>query len=239
MHGDVTPSHVRFVGRPHRLRWLLPAYRRTMGRLVNTLFHMDLMSYTDNFAHTRWMGQPLWQNVLDLWTIQETIAELRPTLIVETGTYQGGSAVFYAQLLELTGAEGRVLTVDVLDDHQFEHPGVTFLTGSSVSEEILAQVREAAEEATGPVLVILDSDHAQGHVAAELEAYAPFVSPGSLMLVQDGCIDTLPSSRRLRPGPLPAIREFLPRHPEFELDAERVRRFPITHHPMGWLRRRA
>lgn len=237
MHDDVTPSRVRFGGRPNRLRWLLPPYRRTMGRLVNTLFHMDLVSYTDNFAHTTWMGQPLWQNVLDLWTIQETIAELRPALIVETGTYQGGSAVFYAQLMELAGGEAKVLTVDVVDDHQFAHPGVTFLTGSSVSDQILAHVRRAVDQAVGPVMVILDSDHAQGHVAAELEAYAQFVSPGSLMLVQDGCIDTLPTSRRLRPGPLPAIREFLPQHPEFELDAERAHRFPITHHPMGWLRR--
>jgi cephalosporin hydroxylase len=87
-------------------------------------------------------------------------------------------------------------------------------------------------------MVILDSDHSQAHVAEELDAYSRFVTPGSLMLVQDGCIDTLPSGRPLRPGPLPAIRDFLGRTDEFELDRERNRRFLITHHPLGWLRRR-
>jgi cephalosporin hydroxylase len=30
----------------------------------------------------------------------------------------------------------------------------------------------------------------------------------------------------------------LSHHPEFEVDVARSERFLITHHPMGWLRRR-
>ncbi len=41
-----------------------------------------------------------------------------------------------------------------------------------------------------------------------------------------------------RPGPLPANRAFLERHPEFEYDRERNEKFLLTHHPLGWLRRR-
>lgn len=37
--------------------------------------------------------------------------------------------------------------------------------------------------------------------------------------------------------PLPAIRELLREHQEFEVDLERSSRFLITHHPSGWLRR--
>ena len=49
------------------------------------------------------MGVPIWQNVLDLWTIQETISELKPALLIETGTNRGGSALFYAHLMDLLG----------------------------------------------------------------------------------------------------------------------------------------
>ena len=96
-------------------------------------------------------------------------------------------------------------------------------------------VREGAKVVIG---VILDSDHSQAHVAQELEAYAPLVTPGSYLLVQDGVIDTLPVFAHGRPGPLPAIHAFLRAHPEFEVDRAKSERFLITHHPSGWLRRR-
>jgi cephalosporin hydroxylase len=86
-------------------------------------------------------------------------------------------------------------------------------------------------------MVILDSDHSQEHVARELDRYAAFVTPGSYLIVQDGCIDTLPTARSQRPGPLPAIEDFVARHAEFVIDAQAESRFLISHHPHGWLRR--
>lgn len=201
-------------------------------------FMTRLVERTDNFGHVTWLGHPIWQNILDLWTIQETICELRPALLVETGTNRGGSALFYARLFDLM-AHGRVVTCDIERMHDIEHPRIEFLIGSSLSREVFERVREASLDAAGPVMAILDSDHAQPHVVAELELYASLVPPGSYVLVQDGIIDTLPMFAPARPGPLPAIHQFLEHHPEFELDRERSLRFLVTHHPDGWLRRRA
>jgi cephalosporin hydroxylase len=134
---------------------------------------------------------------------------------------------------------GRVITIDITKLHEVSHPRVTYLIGSTLDERILAAVRSAVAGSAPPVMVILDDDHHAPHVAAELEAYSRFVSPGSYLLVQDGVIDTLPMYRIGRPGPLHAIRGFLRNHPEFEVDRERCERFLITQHPMGWLRRRA
>ena len=78
----------------------------------------------------------------------------------------------------------------------------------------------------------------QPAVAREMEAYASLVTPGSFMLVQDGIADLLPMFDKRQPGPLSAIQEFLTRHCEFEVDNARCERFLITHHPMGWLRRK-
>jgi cephalosporin hydroxylase len=219
------------------VRTALTVYRRTAGRLVNVLFHMDLMAKTKNFDDVTWLGSPVWQNVLDLWTTQEALAEVRPKLLIECGTNRGGSALFYASMFDLMG-DGEVVTIDLERMHDHEHPRVTWLIGSSTDPAIVEQVAERARAAAGPVMVILDSDHSKAHVAAELEAYAPLVTPNSLLLVQDGVIDTMPTGRPYRPGPLPAIHEFLAVHPEFQPDERLNGRFLITHHPQGWLRKR-
>jgi len=207
-----------------------------LDRLVTRLFFELLVRKTTNFAHCTWLGHRIWQNILDLWTIQETLAEIRPDLLIESGTNRGGSALFYAHLFDLMGS-GRVLTVDLHKMHDIVHPRVDFLLGSSVSDAIVAKVRERAQAARGPIMVILDSDHSENHVFGEMELYAPLVTPGSFLLVQDGVTDVLSMGRWDRPGPLPAIKRFLAGHPEFEVDHERCERFLITHHPLGWLRR--
>ncbi|MEX2309153.1 MAG: CmcI family methyltransferase [Pirellulales bacterium] len=205
---------------------------------IRSLFFAELINKTNNFGSVIWLGQPIWQNVLDLWTIQETIAEVRPRLLIECGTYRGGSSLFFAHLFDLMG-QGEIVTIDVERLHNLSHPRVTYLIGSSTSDEVLGAVRKRAKACSGPVMVILDSDHSQAHVRREIECYAPLVTPGSYCLVQDGVVDTMSVFRSGRPGPLPAIEDFLKSTDAFELDTERCQRFLITHHPKGWLRRKA
>jgi cephalosporin hydroxylase len=207
-----------------------------LRRLATRRFHKDLIAQTGNFARVTWLGQPIWQNVLDLWTIQETISEVRPALLIETGTNRGGSALFYAQLMDLLGG-GEVVTIDVEVLHELDHPRIEFLHGSSTDDAVIARVRERAAAAGGPVMVILDALHDRDHVARELELYAPLVTPGSYLLSQDGVIDEIGFFADSRPGPLPANKDFLARHPEFEHDRERNERFLLSHHPLGWMRR--
>lgn len=197
----------------------------------------DLIQHTDNFGDVTWLGRPVWQNVLDLWSLQEAIAQTKPGVLLETGTNRGGSALFYAHLFDLLG-HGRVITVDVERLHSLEHDRVEFLTGSSLDEDVLLAMREGARTADGPVMVVLDSDHSAEHVLEEMHVYAPLVTPGSLMLVQDGVIDTLPMFSAFRPGPRAAIEAFLAETADFELDTRLDKRFLVTHHPSGWLRRR-
>lgn len=233
------PSPPRAAARKLRERGIAAFVRwwpRTGRRPVTRLFEADLVAKTHNFQSTSWMGVQIMQNVLDLWTIQETIAEVRPGLLIETGTWEGGSALFYAQLMDLMD-HGRVMTIDIDDKNRLDHPRVEFVHGSSTAPDTMERVGDAVAAAEGPVMVILDGDHSRDHVARELELYGPLVTPGSLLLSQDGIIDTLELFRESRPGPLPANRAFLAAHPEFEYDAERNERFLLTHHPVGWMRR--
>lgn len=211
--------------------------RRMLSPIVHRRFFTELVNKTNNFGNVKWLGQPIWQNILDLWTIQETIAEIKPSLLIESGTNRGGSSLFFAHLFDLLG-HGEVITVDVERLHNLAHPRITYLIGSSISEQVLWVIQKRVSSTGGPVMVILDSDHSRAHVLRELVCYTPFVTPGSYCLVQDGVIDTLSAFHNYRPGPLLAIQDFLRRTDAFEIDSRRCDRFLITHHPSGWLRRK-
>ncbi len=219
--------------------WAIRLFKRTVVHWSGEIFHRFMIWHTAGYTQMKWLGKPIWQPPLDLWIIQETIWEVQPHLILETGTNRGGSAFFYAQLFDLMGIDGKVVTVDVEKMHDLQHPRVDYLIGSSTSDEIVDKMRAAAEACEGPVMVFLDSDHSEEHVRRELELYAPFVTPESFFLVQDTVIDTHASMKASRPGPLPAVEKFLKEHSEFDMEAERSLKFLISHHPRGWLRRKA
>ena len=227
----------RAVLRQKALDYGARVWLRSGSRLVARLFHHSLIFKTANFATVRWAGVLTWQSVLDLWTIQETISEVRPGLLIEIGTHKGGSALFYANVMDALG-HGHIITIDIADLNEIDHPRVTFVQGSSTAPEVVEQVRVAAEKADGPVMVILDGDHSRANVARELELYAPLVTPGSYLLSQDGVDDQFWYFRNSRPGPLGANRAFLESHHEFEHDRERNERYLLTQHPVGWIRRR-
>jgi cephalosporin hydroxylase len=44
---------------------------RTLSRPVARLYHYDLIYKTGNFRSLEWLGVPIWQNPLDVWTIQQ------------------------------------------------------------------------------------------------------------------------------------------------------------------------
>jgi cephalosporin hydroxylase len=107
---------------------------------------------------------------------------------------------------------------------------------------VVAQVR-AEVGAAQRVLVCLDSNHTHEHVLAELEAYAGLVSAGSYCVVFDTVIEHMPAEafadRPWRPGnsPLSAVRQWLPRNPQFEVDRSIDERLLVSVAPEGYLRR--
>ena len=194
----------------------------------------DVLYLSDAWTEATWLGAQALKNPLDLWVYQEIVFETRPELIVETGTYRGGSAFFLASICDLLGA-GEVVSIDiepVRDDYP-THPRITYLGGRSSTDPGCR--REVRERAAGKrTLVVLDSDHSQAHVEAELAVYAPLVPVGRL-----------PDRRGLEhradpqgpaPGPARGDRGLPRATDEFEIDRAREK-FLITFNPSGYLRR--
>lgn len=197
--------------------------------------YYDLHRFGGTWARTTWLGVPVLKCPLDLWIYQEILDEVRPDLIVETGTAAGGSALYLASLCDVLG-RGRVITVDVADrPGRPAHPRLTYLAGSSVAPETLAAVR-ARIGAGERVLAILDSDHRFAHVLAELRAYGPLVSPGSYLIVEDSNLNGRPVRPGHGPGPAEAIEAFLGETADFVVDRDREK-FLLSFNPGGYLRR--
>ena len=78
-----------------RLRSLvISLYNALFARAVEKLFFHQLVTKTNNFGKSKWLGKPIWQNTFDLWIAQETIHDVNPSLIIECGNKRGGSAYF-------------------------------------------------------------------------------------------------------------------------------------------------
>jgi cephalosporin hydroxylase len=180
------------------------------------------------------MGVPCLKCPMDLWAYQEILAEVRPGLIVETGTHLGGSALFLAHMLDLLGA-GEVITIDVLENvGRPTHPRIRYVKGSSADEGLVRGLFGARPEEK--CLVILDSDHSKEHVARELALLAPFVTVGSYLIVEDSNVNGHPVLPDYGPGPSEAVAEFLAGSRNFIVDTSREK-FLMTFNPGGYLKR--
>lgn len=208
--------------------------------------------YVYSFA---WFGRPIIQLPDDMFRIQEVIYRVRPDVLVETGVAHGGSLVFYASLFKAMGA-GRVIGVDIeirphnraaLSAHEL-FDEITLIEGSSTSPDILAQVRAAIAPGE-KVLVMLDSNHSREHVLAELQGYAPLVTPDSYIVAADGIMKDLVGAPRSSSdwewnNPQSAVADFLAANSDFVLEEpewpfnEGAVRERVTYWPHAYLRRR-
>ena len=220
-------------------RYLRPRRSDYRGRLRLTLADWLLHHQRQvMFAECRWMGVKAYKSPLDAWILQEIHFEVKPDVVVEIGSAEGGSTLFIASLMDLMG-KGKVLSIDI-DRTRFAavHPRIATLTGDSSSAPIVAQATEVCRGQT--VLVVHDGDHRRDPVLRDLEAYAPLVSVGSYLIVEDGIIDLFRPGDGIGgfgDGPLAASEDFVARHPEFEVDTARER-YLATYNPRGYLRRK-
>jgi cephalosporin hydroxylase len=222
-----------FARRAAKRPELKRAASRIEGRVTDAFHRMYYGQPQRTWQNTTWLGTRVLKCPLDLWIYQELLARVRPDVILETGTNYGGGAHYLASICELLD-HGRVISVDVKSrPDRPQHPRVSYLHGSSTSPEVL---RQLSAEATGTVMVILDSDHSRAHVLDELVAYAPLVSSGSYLIVEDTNVGGHPARPSFGPGPMEAVDEFLRSHPEFSVDRE-CEKFFMTFNPRGYLRR--
>jgi cephalosporin hydroxylase len=209
---------------------------RWPARLVTNLFHkLYCNTHERTFGNTYWLGIPTLKCPLDLWVYQEIIHELRPDVIVETGTHRGGSALYLAHMLDLVD-HGQVVTIDIIEKPgRPDHPRITYLHGSSIDDAVVDELTRLTESHETR-MVILDSAHHRDHVLEEMQRYADLVTVNSYLVVEDTQVNGHPIWRHHGPGPMEAVEAFLQEDSRFEIDATREK-FYLTFNPRGYLRK--
>ena len=203
-------------------------------RQFHDLYYRRWMAGADTISLS-WFGYETLKCPLDLWLYQELLVRSRPDVVVETGTWRGGSALYIAMILDRIG-EGRVITVDIEPQpNRPEHPRIRYLSGSSTDPATIADVRRSVGDRRA--MVILDSDHRAPHVHDEIVAYSALVRAGDYLIVEDTNVNGHPTYPEFGPGPMEAVDRFLSENDEFAID-ERCERFLMTLNPRGYLKRK-
>lgn len=211
-----------------------PAVSRLIAREFHKVYYYSRNTWLNN---TYWFDTKVMKCPFDLWVYQELLHELKPDWIIECGTAQAGSALYFASLCELMG-HGRIVTIDIkkLEARNTPpHPRITYLAGSTVDPKIVAQVQTIIT-GSKTVLVVLDSDHSTPHVLDELRIYHGLVTPGSYLVVEDTNIGGHPVGNPRKNGPMEAVARFLGETDAFEADRSREK-FMVSFNTGGWLRK--
>jgi len=188
---QVMKREIREIG-----RWLRVPFNRlhAMKRLRD--FHSaprpldEIVQWAMNFGTKGKFRVKTTQIPSEINSLAAEVAKLQPKVIVEIGTYEGGTSLIWAQL-----ASERVVTCDINPPgprgaliREFPPPGspcvVSIMTGDSHSPEFAARVE--AELGGVPVdFLFIDGDHREAGVEADYRAYRHLVREGGLIGFHD------------------------------------------------------
>ena len=178
---------------PRRFRGLLGKYFLPRRKEYRKLFRMRLDKWllyhqkTIGSDKCYWMGVRAIKNPCDAWIYQEILYEVKPDIIVELGSAEGGSTLYLAHLLDLMG-KGTVISVD--NDrrkYNVKHDRIIEVTGDTAAPETVDEVYRLCRDKS--VLVIHDANHKKANVLKDMQLYSPLVSVNSYLIVEDGIMD--------------------------------------------------
>jgi cephalosporin hydroxylase len=109
-------SFFRPIPAPYRQQFRMSLYKWL-------LYHQESIV----FDKASWMGVKALKNPLDAWIYQEIIYEVKPDFVIEIGSFNGGSTLYLANLLDIIGS-GSVISIDI-DRSRFQvnHPRISVL----------------------------------------------------------------------------------------------------------------
>lgn len=187
------------------------------------------------WRETEWLGTKVDKAPTDLFAYQELLASVRPDWIIETGTGNGGRALFLASICELLGT-GSVISVDgAKRGDRPEHPRLTYVTGVPHEPETVERVRALTGQSPRG-LVILGTVGPQRRMVREFEAFEPFVPVGSYVVMEETIVNGHPVWPGFGPGPGEAVQRVLVKHSGFAVDPT-FEKYSVTFNPGGYLKR--
>lgn len=196
----------------------------------------DVNSIYKGHHNVTYRGIKALKSPFDYLIYQMLIFEIKPDLIIEIGTNEGGTALYLADLLNILN-HGIVHTIDIEKRSNIiisQHPRIKLFTNGWQHYDI-EQTKKFSK-----ILVIDDSSHTYKNTLNVMNKFAPIVTPGSYLIVEDGIINELGMENEYDGGPLRAIEEFLNINKDFEIDRRWCDFFGLnaTFNVNGYLKKR-
>lgn len=153
-------------------------------------------------------GVPMIKNPFDFALYPLLLWQIKPRTIIEIGSKEGGSALWFGDQVNNFGLDCHIYSVDIVKVDEVSHPRVTFLQGNgrdlgkTFSDEFMQGLPR-------PLLVIEDADHAYETSKAVLEFFDPYLEIDEYIIIEDGIISDLVQDPNYNVGPHRALKEFL------------------------------
>lgn len=201
-----------------------------------------LASIQKGVLSTQYKGMRFWKSPFDVVIYTQLIERLRPQTIIETGTLDGGSAVWFADQMEGHGLAPQVISIDKRSRPKNRDSRIVFLEADAKDLDVELASFDW-KELPRPWLVVEDSAHTYDVTAAVLRFFDARLVSGDYMVVEDGIVRDMPDEiyRRYEDGPNRAVSEFMKaRASAYEIDRGLCDLFGpnFTWNPSGYIRRR-
>ena len=209
---------------------------RSFKTAFESSFLRDMQRGVMNYAYK---GVACLKCPLDMALYAKLIWELKPQTLIEIGTYKGGSALWFADVMAAYGSNAKIVSIDFFDVNEVADPRIEFLKGDVHD---LGAVLTHAKLASlpRPFLVIEDSAHTYAGSLAALKFFDSVLHAGDVIVIEDGVLDDLGMSAQFEGGPNRAVAEFMANTAErFEIMTGYCDYYGVnaTYNPNGFLRK--
>jgi cephalosporin hydroxylase len=192
---------------------------------------------------SRYKGARLLKSPFDMYLYGVLLERLRPGTIIEIGTLEGGSAIWFADQMQIHGMMPCVVSVDKNSCPVIHDARVLFLECDGLNLSAALDV-DLLSHLPRPWLVVEDSAHTFEVTQAVLDYFDSTLRPGDYIVVEDGIVRDMLGEiyRKYDDGPCRAVADFLARKGKrYEVDVELCDFYGpnYTFNPRGYLRRTA
>lgn len=200
------------------------------------IFNASLKSIEKGHLNTTYRGVEMYKCPFDFVIYQMIINQIKPDLIIEIGTFKGGGALYFADLLDIIG-KGIVHTINILEDvsdpQVIGHPRIKrFIDGFQNYDLNLTSGFEK-------ILVVDDGSHQSKDVLEAFKKFNSVVTSGSYYIIEDGVLSDLGYNPAYDGGPLFVMDYILNETQDFEIDRKWCDFYGenATFNPNGYLKK--
>ena len=209
-------------------------------RSFKSAFDADfLTNYQQGTLSYTYRGVRCLKSPIDLAIYLKLLWDMRPRAILEIGSKEGGSALWFKDMATVFGLECEVVSLDIEPPQTHEASEIKFIKGDVLDlDSVFSEHNLTA--LPHPWLVIEDSAHTFVTCSAALKSLSKLMRPGDILVMEDGILDELGLSPRYDGGPNRALAEFLSSQPNtFSILYDYCDQFGknCTYNPNAYLRK--